>query len=141
MPSLYSCRRNSTAPFFCRHGSESTLHSHSQTSVEPNYTAGLCYPARCPTPPLSATIAKQHRRNTSRCKQLSAKKRRPTPFCTYCPFAFSALTLLVGRQEGHPACKKHKEWWGAGVVVCLERGADLHYGPADATATHCLLLQ
>jgi len=39
--------------------------------------------------------------------------------------AFSALTLLVGRQEGHPACKKH-EWWGAGMVICLERGADLH---------------
>jgi len=39
--------------------------------------------------------------------------------------AFNALTLLVGRQEGHPACKK-TEWWGAGVVVCLERGADLH---------------
>jgi len=36
-----------------------------------------------------------------------------------------ALTLLVGRQEGHPACKK-TEWWGAGVVICLERGADLH---------------
>jgi len=33
-------------------------------------------------------------------------------------FAFSALTLLVGRQEGHPACKK-TEWWGAGVVICL----------------------
>jgi len=31
--------------------------------------------------------------------------------------------LLVGRQEGHPACKK---WCGAGVVVCLEQGADLH---------------
>ena len=39
--------------------------------------------------------------------------------------AFSALTLLVGRQEGHPACKK-TEWWGAGVVICLERVADLH---------------
>jgi len=39
--------------------------------------------------------------------------------------AFSASTLLVGRQEGHPACKK-TEWWGAGVVICLERGADLH---------------
>jgi len=39
--------------------------------------------------------------------------------------AFSALTLLVGRQEGHPACKK-TERWGAGMVVCLERGADLH---------------
>jgi len=37
----------------------------------------------------------------------------------------SALTLLVGRQEEHPACKK-TEWWGAGVVICLERGADLH---------------
>ena len=34
-------------------------------------------------------------------------------------YSFSALTLLVGRQEGHPACKK-TEWWGAGVVVCLE---------------------
>jgi len=32
---------------------------------------------------------------------------------------------LVGRQEGHPVCKK-TEWWGAGVVICLERGADLH---------------
>jgi len=40
-------------------------------------------------------------------------------------YAFSALTLLVGRQEGHPACKK-TQWWGAGVVVRLERGADLH---------------
>ena len=33
--------------------------------------------------------------------------------------------LLVGHQEGHPACKK-TEWWGADVVICLERGADLH---------------
>jgi len=39
--------------------------------------------------------------------------------------AFSALTLLVGRQEGHPACKK-SVWWGAGVVICLERRADWH---------------
>jgi len=33
--------------------------------------------------------------------------------------------LLVGRQEGHLACKK-LEWWGADVVICLELGADLH---------------
>ena len=39
--------------------------------------------------------------------------------------AFSALMLLVGQQEGHPACKK-TEWWGVGMVICLERGADLH---------------
>jgi len=40
-------------------------------------------------------------------------------------YGFSALTLLAGWQEGHPACKK-TEWWGAGVVICLERCADLH---------------
>ena len=39
--------------------------------------------------------------------------------------AFSALMLLVGRQEGHPACKKLCEWWDSGMVICLERGADL----------------
>jgi len=55
-------------------------------------------------------------------------------------FAFSALTLLVGRQEGHPACKK--TW----VVKCWHgylSGARcrLAYVPADATAAHCLLLQ
>jgi len=46
--------------------------------------------------------------------------------CTWCiATAFSALTLSVGRQEGHPACKK-TEWLGAGMVICLEQGADLH---------------
>ena len=39
--------------------------------------------------------------------------------------AFRALALLVGRQEGHSACKK-LSGWGAGVVTCLEQGADLH---------------
>jgi len=39
--------------------------------------------------------------------------------------AFNALTLLIGRQEGHLACKK-TEWFGAGIAICLERGADLH---------------
>jgi len=33
--------------------------------------------------------------------------------------------LLVGRQEGHPACKK-PEWWRTGMVICLEQSADLH---------------
>jgi len=39
--------------------------------------------------------------------------------------ASSALTLLVGREEGHTASKK-TDWWGAGKVICLQRGADLH---------------
>jgi len=40
----------------------------------------------------------------------------------------------VGQQEGHPACKNR---WAAGLVICLEQDA-VAYGPADATATHCL---
>jgi len=41
--------------------------------------------------------------------------------------AFSALTLLVGRQVGHTACKKLSgEVLVWGVVICLELGADLH---------------
>jgi len=64
------------------------------------------------------------------------------------------LTLFVGRQEGHPACKVFSSasqvttLWrytnlfiiiiiiiknrvvGCGVVVCLERDADLHTGMA-----------
>ena len=53
--------------------------------------------------------------------------------------AFSALMLLVGRQEGHPACKKQS----GGVLAWLSVWSEVltAYGPADATATHCLLLQ
>jgi len=45
--------------------------------------------------------------------------------------AFSALTLLVGWQECWLRDKKgirpvKTEWWGAGMVICLEWGADLH---------------
>jgi len=29
-----------------------------------------------------------------------------SPLFKLSAFAFSALTLLVGQQEGHPACKK-----------------------------------
>jgi len=39
--------------------------------------------------------------------------------------SFSASMLLVEWQEGHPACKK-LEWWGVGMVICLERDAVLH---------------
>jgi len=41
----------------------------------------------------------------------------------YNQIAFSALMLLVGRQEGHPACKK----LSGGMLAWLSgRGADLH---------------
>jgi len=47
--------------------------------------------------------------------------------CVLCVLynAFSALTLLVGQQEGHLACKK-TEWWGASMVICLGQCAYLH---------------
>jgi len=35
------------------------------------------------------------------------------------------IKLLVGRQEGHLAGKK-TEGWGAGMVICLDQGAELH---------------
>ena len=43
-----------------------------------------------------------------------------TILCLQC---FDAVVFL--RQEGHPACKE-TEWWGVGMVICLERIADLH---------------
>jgi len=53
---------------------------------------------------------------------------------------FSALTLLVGRQEEHPPWKKL--WWGAGMVICLEWGAnDLHMVQLMPLQPHCLLFQ
>jgi len=44
------------------------------------------------------------------------------------PYAFSALTLLVGWQEGHPACKKQSggvlvlPFWYRLTRVVLEKG-------------------
>jgi len=55
---------------------------------------------------------------------------------------FSALTLLVGRQEGHPACKKLSG--GMLVWLCVWVKVQIcifAYGAADATGTHYLLLQ
>ena len=63
------------------------------------------------------------RRNVIRLHEM--QWRQPPYCCCWRFIVFSALTLLVVRQEGHPACKK-TDWWGAGMVICLERGADLH---------------
>ena len=54
-------------------------------------------------------------------------------------FAFSALTLLVGWQEGHPACKN----LSGEVLAWLSVWSEVQtcMCPAHATATHCLLLQ
>ena len=51
--------------------------------------------------------------------------------------AFSALTLLVGRQEGHAACKK----LSGEVLAWLSVWSEVQtcICPADATATHCTI--
>jgi len=49
-----------------------------------------------------------------------------------------ALTLLIGRQEGHPACKKLS---GRMLAWLSGMRCRLAYSPANATATHYLLLQ
>jgi len=54
---------------------------------------------------------------------------------------FSALTMLDGCQEQHPARKK-TVWWGAGVVICLRQGAnDMHVVQLTPLPPHHLLLQ
>ena len=49
----------------------------------------------------------------------------------------TVLWRCCGRQEGHPACKK----LSGGVLAWLSDWSKVAYRPADATATHCLLLQ
>ena len=53
--------------------------------------------------------------------------------------AFSALTQLVWWQEGHLACKK----MSGGVLAWLSVWSEMQtcIWLADATFTHCLLLQ
>jgi len=53
---------------------------------------------------------------------------------SFLEFAFSALTLLAGRQEGHPACKNTAmRYWRC--YLSAARCKWFAYGPADATAT------
>ena len=77
----------------------------------------------------------RNRSRTMTRRALPGRLNKSSYLCT-----FSALMLLVGRQEGHPACKKN---WVVGCWRGYLSGARcrLAYGPADATATHCLLLQ
>ena len=52
-------------------------------------------------------------------------------FLLYATWSLVLWCCWLGGRKGIRPVKT--EWWGAGVVVCLELGAD---GPADATATH-----
>jgi len=45
-----------------------------------------------------------------------------SPLSSFCLQCFDAVGWAAGRASG----LEKTEWWGAGVVICLERGADLH---------------
>ena len=54
--------------------------------------------------------------------------------------SFSALTLLVGRQEGHPACKKLSGW----VLAWLSVWSEVHTAqlmPLPLTVSCCSKIQ
>ena len=77
---------------------------------------------------------------------------RHTVTLLICQWCFDAVGWVAGRASGLKNWKvtgiddsmrvHYMAWWhsGQGVVICLQRGADLHMA-ADVTATHCLLLQ
>jgi len=58
--------------------------------------------------------------------------------CIYC--AFSALTVLVGRQEEHPACNNWVMRCWCGYLSAAARCKLFAYGPADATASQYLTI-
>ena len=81
---------------------------------------------------ISGTICKQSapRSRQKPHRYLITHFYRPYAF----PDSFSALTLLVGRQEGHLACKKMSDEVSVGFLSGA-RCRLFAYGPADATAS------
>jgi len=66
----------------------------------------------------------QQRRDKTSHEHLMEMFYRPVLVQSWCLLCFDAVGWAAGRQEGHPACK-NLSGGGAGVVICLERGADL----------------
>jgi len=52
-------------------------------------------------------------------------------------YAFTALTLLVGQQEGHLACKNWVMRSSTCVVICLDRGANVRMIYTWSSWCHC----
>ena len=91
-------------------------------------------------PPTNAAIGPSPAQRRAATSKNPATCTLPSDVISHNLIHHSALPLLVGRQEGHPACKKLSD----GVLVWLSVWSEVQtciYGPADATATHCLLLQ
>ena len=56
------------------------------------------------------------------CQQPSTVFSHATICYFLCLQCFDAVGYVAGRASG----LYKTEWWGTGVVICLERGADLH---------------
>ena len=90
---------------------------------------------------LSAALVKPHHAGDaySSFERTTALRYVVTRIPVKCCLQYFSHCWLGDRKGIRPV---KNEWWGAGVVICLELGADLlAYGPADTTAIHCLLLQ
>ena len=55
----------------------------------------------------------------------------------YSHYYLSCFDAVGWRQEGHLACKK-TEWWGTGVVICLEHMVQLMPLPPHYLLLHCV---
>ena len=73
-------------------------------------TDGLCY---------SVSVVERHESKILQHTQQQQCKKNFV-YIYFTKSAFSALILLVGRQEEHPACKNWVIFWGVDVVICLE---------------------
>ena len=56
-------------------------------------------------------------------------RQQTSPQVPHCLQCFDAVGWAAGRASG----LEKTEWWAAGMVICLRRGADLYYSPADAS--------
>jgi len=63
--------------------------------------------------------------------------------CKFLDFLHGAFSALMHRLGGRKGIRPVKtDWWGTGVVICLEQGAnDLHMVQLMPLPTHHLLLQ
>ena len=84
---------------------------------------------------ISWTLNAKEMKETMMCAKLQMlchNQSHATYFSSFC--TQHCLQCWLGGRKGIRLVKT--EWWGTGMVICLELGATyLHYGPADATTT------
>ena len=82
------------------------------------------------------TLNAKQMKETKTCANVMSQPKSCTYFSSFC--TQHCLLCWLGGRKGIQLVKT--EWWGTGMIICLEGGANyLHYGPADATTTRSSL--